>query len=163
MANGHPKIGGTYGVPELDLGQIGGTRETAGTAKLTAHVIVGQDNVNAVTHKLPQSIAVYRNVIGFVGGRIVIQGVMRASTAAIFETMLQEINQRRHGSLRNGAGGPLLPPDPSKMVPTQVTDSQGTVISQQAVVQDWQPRGRRLSNSEWDVIQEFTLTLEKLG
>ncbi len=161
MADGHPKIGGTNGVPLLDIGQRGGTREGAGNALFSGNVILGQDRTGKVQHHLPQQNVTYEDDMGFVAGRIIIEGVIRAKTAAIFEDIRQELNQRMHGSLRTD--GVLGAADPSMIKPTQFTDFDGTVVAAKAVVSGWRPRGRRFRNSEWAIIQKLIIELDVLS
>ena len=161
MAGGHPKIGGTNGVPELDLGQIGGTRNGAGDAKFSGNVLVGQDRTAKVQHPLPQQQGGFEDNLGFQAGRVRIDCMVRGKTAAIFESMRQELNERLHGSLR--VAGVLGPADPSKTKPSQLTDFDGTVLAAKAVVVSWRPSGRRFSNSEWAIFQKMVIELDVLS
>lgn len=152
-------------MPELDLGQLGGTRQLAGDALFSGHVIPGGDITADVDHKLPQQNLVFRDRLGYFGGLFRIEGILRAKTAVIFETILGEIDQRKHGSLRDGPGGALLPPVLSMLKETQLTDSAGVVLAVSSVVDGWRATGRKMRDGKgvWAVMMPLTIAIRRVG
>lgn len=161
MANGHPKFGGTNGVPALDLGQPGGTRYIANQAKFTAHVITGPDEVATVEHKLPQQNVVFRDNLGYGGRRVLWRGWVNADNYARITTIQSELDSYRHGSLRTD--GVLQAADPTRMVETQLTDADGTLIAARAVIDTWRILGRRLATPESRAMVELEIEFRVLG
>lgn len=156
MASGHPKFGATNGVPALDIGQDGGTRAGALTARATIKVIAGPDEHAVVEHHLPQSNLNFRDVLGYTGRTITWECTLRFNTMATYATVVSEINRYLHGGSRD-SGGLLAAPSPVHLRPTQLTDSDGAAMGN-AILAGWAPRGARLTSPEWGVIQRATLT-----
>lgn len=162
MANGHPQFGGTGGVPVLDLGQPGGTRHGASDAFATVHAIPGADEVATSKTELPQQNVTYEDVGGLRFGRWRWEVTLRTKDNATFVAIVRELNALRHGSLRDASTGVLLAPDPSKISSTRLTDHDGTILSEGAVLANWVARRRRSRSSEWAVLTVLTVLFELL-
>lgn len=163
MANGHPTFGGSNGVPVLDIGQLGGTRQLAGNALFTGQVIRGADEVATAEHGLPEQNVRFRENMGFAGRSVRIEGIIRAKTLAIMTAIIDEMNQRKHGSARDELTGNLATADPTLVRETQLTDSDGAQLADRAVLENWRPKGPRLTGQEWLVLQEITIDIRVLG
>ena len=163
MAAGNPKFGGSNGVPELDIGQEGGTRATEGDAKTTINVIPGPEESVEVQHALPQQNVVFTDRLGYRGATVTWECTIRAKTNVIFNAIVSELNQLRHGSGRDATTGLLTAPDPTLLRETRLTDYDAIVLNEKAVLSDWRPRGRRMASSEWAVILRATLVFRLLG
>lgn len=163
MANGHPKFGGTNGVSALDIGQVGGTRQTAGNAKFTGHVYVGEDEVATVQTGLPQQQAVFQDVLGYRGTTVRWEGIIRADGEATMMAIIRELNQHKTGSLRNETTGVMQAPNPKQVRATQLTHSLGRTLSQAAVMTDWRQVGQMMKSSEWALMMEVSITFRMLG
>jgi hypothetical protein len=164
MANGNPKFGGTNGVPTLDIGQPGGTRATAGDALATISVTLEPEQVRSTTHELGEQNAVYTDVMGFGGSRVVWNVTLRTKDNATYLAVIRELNACKHGSVRSAQTGVMGAPDPSRIKETQLTDHDGTILSPKARLADWHPRRRRSrSEPDWAVLQKLDLVFELNG
>lgn len=149
MPNGHPQFGGTGGAPLLDIGQDGGSRQGAGSARLSGYIMRGADLVTTVRHHFPQQNLNIEDNLGFTGARHTLVGVIRASTRSLFNTILCELDQRKSGHLRDSAGA-LGAFDPQYIKPTKLTDFDGSVIAADATLTNWRMTGRGIrTNTSW--------------
>jgi hypothetical protein len=148
-------------VPLLDFGQGGGARQSAGTALFTGRIVPGVDEVLSVEHRIPQQYAVFRDVLGYGGGRFTLEGIIRAKTDALALDVVEEINQRLHGSMRDQGG--LTSFAEAALRETQLTDHDGSVLGNKVVMTAWSPRGARMRNSEWAMIVAVRMEFLSLG
>lgn len=163
MANGHPKFGGTNGVPVLDIGQVGGTRYGAGNARATISIMQEPEQVRTTQHELGEQNVVYTDVLGFAGSRVTWNVTLRAKDNATYLAIVRELNAYKHGSVRDAQTGSMGAPDPSRIKETQLTDYDGTILSPKARLKDWHPRRRRSKASDWGVVQKIDLVFELVG
>ncbi len=143
------------GVPVLDLGQRGGARNTASDALFSVRVLVGRDEPAAVEHKLPQSNVVYRDNLGSDGATHRWAGTIFAKDGATMNAIIVEMNERLHGG--------LIKPNPSLIKPTKLTDSDGNVLGEKAVLSEWRQTSRRRKGSTWGAIMDVELTFRVLA
>ena len=148
-------------MPGLDIGQPGGTRYGSGLARFTAHVITGADEVHTVEHALPQQNVVFRDNLGYAGRTVRWRGLINANSYATLNAIFSELDSYRHGSLRQD--GVLQTPDPSRLVETQLTDADGTLIAARAVIEKWSIAGRRYATPEGRAIAEVEIEFRVLG
>lgn len=161
MADGNPKYGGTNGAPALDMGQEGGLRYLASTARGTFSVVRNATEVAGQLHHLPQQNVSVRDVMGFVRGRVRWDVVLRTSTTAIFDAIAAELDSYRFGAVfASGVTGTF---DPTRVRETQLTDVNGEVIAERAVLADWRQVTRRIRNDEWGAIARMQVEFEIIG
>ena len=163
MPGGHPTIGGTNGVPVLDFGQDGGARDAAGDARFSGSLIRGSDGLRRVPQGLPQQNVVFMSTMGFSGATHRLTGILRAKTAAVMAAIVAELDERKHGSLRNVATGILGAPNPTLIRESRLTDFDGAVIAARALLLDWRLTGRRVKTAEWAVVVRLAMEFEVLG
>lgn len=156
MADGHPQF------DTLDFGQVGGTRQTAGTALFSGNVMRGADEAAAVDNPLPQQQQTFRDHMGYRGTTFRIAGVIRTSTVAMMNTIMTDLTERKTGSRRN-ASGVLSAPDPAMLAEQPLTDFDGTVLGNRVKLTDWTQTGRRVKGSEWTQIMPVELRFRSLG
>jgi hypothetical protein len=136
-----PQFGGTNGVPEIDMGQDGSARQSAGTALFRPNVLIGADDTRVVAQHLTQQNFAFRDNLGFTGKPVVWAGLLKVNTNATLHLIMNELNRYRHGSGRSG--GLFTAPSVVYLRPTRLTDFDGTLITEAAALRDFQWRGRR--------------------
>ena len=92
MANGHPKFGGSNGVPALDIGQPGGTRAGAGDARATIQVEVAPERDRRTEHTYAQENLVHEDRMGFAGGEIVWEVNLHTKDLATQRAIFSDLN-----------------------------------------------------------------------
>jgi len=122
-------------VDELDAGQPGSERYAENTARFTLKVIEGADEATRVDQAVVQQNVAYEDRLGFTSGRVVWQGSLKTSTEDVRAAIVGELNRYKHGSSRTN--GVLDPPDPRQMRATRLTNAFGTILSEQAVLEDF--------------------------
>lgn len=142
MASGHPKYGGTHGVPLLDLGQEGGARHTANLARLVVRVERGPMRVRTARHAMAQLTGVFEDFLGYDGQEITWHGTIVATNKATLDTIVTDLNYALAGHARDG-NGRLLPFEVSAIRETQLTDFDGAILSDRTRITNWTPRGER--------------------
>ena len=162
MADGHPSFGGTNDVPLLDLGQRGGTRQTAGDALCSGQLSFGEDETRTAEHRQTQGQTVFRDHLGYSGSQVTLNGTIRAKTAAIMRAIIAELNERMTGSLRADDGS-LGAIEPGKFKPTRLTDYDSAVLSERVVLERWRSTGARAKSVEWDAIMQVSIVFRMLG
>ncbi len=130
-----PRFGGTNGVDELDLGQAGGARRSNNAAFYTMQVHEGPDRAAVVDQKIVQQNVAFEDNLGFEQARIVWSGTLKVSNDATLGAIVSDLNRAKHGSAR--LAGALAAPSPTAMKPTQLVNSFGRTLSNNAVLEDW--------------------------
>ncbi len=148
MPDGHPKFGDGAAVPYLDIGQDGGTRQAAATAKLSGYILRGVAVSVQATHSLVQQGITFQDNLGFSGSMHTLVATIRASTRALFNTIVREIDQRKTGQLRD-VNGNLGAFDPQYIKATELTDFDGSVLAAKVKLARWNFASRIYTNSEW--------------
>lgn len=128
-----PGFGGTNGVSELDIGQVGSVRRGAGTALWVGHVVEGEDNTVSVINSLGPQNVIIRGVGGFRGRRVTWSGNLKVADDAMLGTILAELAARKHGSTRTA--GLLGAPNLALLRATQLTNHHGRVLSGRATLE----------------------------
>ena len=136
MAGGNPKFG------TLDIGQPGGTRETAGSARALIRVIAGREEFAVVAQASAQQNVVFRDNLGFRGTGYTWDCTIKAASDTILRSVLNDIRARMHGAARD-ANGNLLPPTSTNLKPQLLTDSDGATLAAAAVLADLSVEGAR--------------------
>jgi len=139
-----PQFGGTNQVPEINLGQPGSTR-AGSTALYTLRVSLTADIDTHVDQGIPQQNVVLRDIFGFRGTRVSWRGTLKIRDNATLIAIMAELNQYEHGSLRTS--GVLGAPSTVFLRPTRLTDYDGAVLSESAVLDSWRFSGDRLAIS----------------
>lgn len=154
-----PQFGGTNGVPELDIGQEGSPRRGAGTAMAVVQVTERGTIARTVETPLPQQNVVYADALGFADKVTIWRCSIRTTTAALMGTILNEIAAYRTGQLYTaGVGHAAF--DASLLKPTRLQNNWGVVISDDAVLKDFETTSpvKRISGSGFTCIMEALIT-----
>lgn len=154
-----PQFGGTNGVPELDIGQEGSARRGAGTAMAVVQVTERGTQSRTVETPLPQQNVVFGDELGFADKATIWRCSIRTTTAAIMGAILNEIASYRTGQLYTaGVGHAAF--DAGRIKPTRLTNNWGTVISDHAVLKDYETATpvRRISGSGFTCLAEVIIT-----
>jgi len=125
-------------VAELDIGQAGSTRRTAGDAQWIGNVLVDPGEVETRIRGFPQQQFVVVDRMGSRGRTVMWEGSIRVNGIALVRTIEAELDQYMHGSLRSA--GVLGAPDASYIKPTELRDSEDQVLSDQAIMLTWRRR-----------------------
>lgn len=152
MAGGNPKYGGTNGVSLLDVGQIGGTRDSAGDATFTLRGLPAADQAIVVEHRAAQQGGLIQDNLGYAGSAMRWSGLLVARNVDILRTIARELNQKLHGQLRNSSNGTMGPVDPVQLRETQLTDYDGAVLSDRARLIGWSVTGERGTTPDGKVV-----------
>lgn len=151
MANGNPKYGGTNGVPLLDVGQIGGVRNTAGEATFTLRGNPAPEQAIVIEHRAAQQGGLIQDNLGYAGGAMRWSGSLKVDSLDTLWEIAAELNQRIHGQLR-ASNGTLGPVDPVQVRDTQLTDYDGRVLADRARIIGWQFTGDRHTTPEGKIV-----------
>jgi len=160
MANGHPKFTGTAGT--LDIGQVGGTRQAAGSAYFTGVVLRPPDEAGTIERPIVQQNVVFADRLGYRGETVIWQGVLRCNSQATLNAIIGDLNEAMHGARRDASGN-LTAADPTKVKTRQLTDYEETVLSNAAILRTWRITGRRRKTPEWAVLVEIAIEFRLLG
>jgi len=135
-----PQFGGTNGVSELDLGQLGSSRRAALTALFTLQEHEGADEIAQVFHSIPQQRVVFRDVIGFTGRAVTWRGTLKCNNDATLAAIEAELSAKLHG----GATA-----DIAQVRETRLTNVYGRIVSERACLESWsfQERARKITGS----------------
>lgn len=165
MALGNPKYGGTNDVPELDLGQPGGTLHAAGNAHATLQTTVGGDEIIRSVVNLPESNATFERVYGYSGTQVVWDGVLRAKgiEGSSLDVIEANINSYLTGQLRSPTGG--VSAVIGRLAPTQLTHGRGTPVWPQARMTRFERVGPRLTvtGGTWTELQRVRIEFRVLA
>lgn len=161
----NPQYGGSGGVNELDIGQIGGVRQLAGDAYATIAVLEEPDIVRQVENAAPQQDLKFVDLLGFDGTRVRWRGAIRTKDHATMNAIESEIDLCRYGSARNLADGTRIV-DRAQTRPTKLTNHRGGVLTTDgAVLRAYRrigPRRPLAGGGAMTVIQEFEMEFEIL-
>lgn len=123
-------------MPLLDIGQPGGTRDLAGAAKFSVKVELGADESITVEHQAAQIDGVIEDNLGYSGATHYWRGLLVVSNNAMLHAIVNELNRLRHGRVRDGSGN-LSAVNTNYIRETQLTDFDGTAVSQRARLRRW--------------------------
>lgn len=130
-----PQFGGTNGVDELDLGQPGGARAAANSARYVVQVHQQPDRTTAVDQKVVQQNIAFQDVLGYDLGEVQWIGTLKVINDATLQAIVSDLNKAKHGSAR--VAGELAAPNPAAVQPTVLKNSFGSTLSTKAVIRDW--------------------------
>lgn len=154
-----PQFGGTNGVPELDIGQVGSSRRSAGTAMAVVQVTERGTQARTVENPLPQQNVVFSDELGFADKATIWRASIRTTTAALMATILNEIASYRTGQLYTaGVGHAAF--DATRIKPTRLTNNWGTVVSDHATLKDYETVTpvKRITGSGFTCYAEVLIT-----
>lgn len=149
-------------MPLLDVGQIGGSRESAGAARATIAVVANPAQVAGQTFHLPQQNVNVREVMGFTGSTVRWELTLRTDTLARLTDIQAELDSYLTGSLR-GVGGVPGSFDATLIRETQLRDSAGNVMATRVRLGDWRQLGKISRNNEWAAVVRMAIEFEVLG
>lgn len=165
MANGHPKYGGTNGVPALDFGQVGGVLHLAGSAYAAVQTTVQGDEALRTTTNLPEIHATYEQVHGYSGTTIVVEGTLRAKgiPGASLDEIEAQISSYRTGQVRNPDGTVVAATE--RLAPTELTHGLGAPKWPRARLVRFERLGPRqtVTSGTWTELQRVRLTFVNLA
>lgn len=153
-----PSFGGTNGVPELDIGQVGSARRAAGTLNATVRVLAGAPETGVAKTELVEQHVNFIDNLGITGRPLVWDCTVRASSNAWMNTLLGELEGYKSGK-NSVAGGS---PDPSLMHRTRMIDPWSRTY-QAVKLADFQLTGPRHVSADWAAVQQMQLIFEELG
>jgi hypothetical protein len=142
---GEPIFGG-YGdvVAVLDWGQSGGTYDSAGTVKSTNKLIVGGLQIDEGKVSLPEQDEAFSEIMGLRGQPVTIEGVIRAATNTLLNTVEREIETHIYGTIRQVDGTRLrTAASMAKAQPTKLTDKFGRVVGLRVILKQYDRLGPR--------------------
>lgn len=158
---GEPIFGGDGIVALLDWGQPGGTLHTAGTVQSVNKLLMGSKALIASDVTLPEQDQTFREILGFEGRPVVVEGTMRATTDANMNAIEANIEARIDGTRHNENGSRSR--TPQTMIdaqPTSLTDKFGRVIGSRVSLRNYERIGKRSRNPQWAAVQQFRIVFE---
>lgn len=156
-----PQFGGTNGVPELDIGQEGSARRGAGTAMAVVQVTPRGTLARTVETPLPQQNVVFADVLGFEDKPTIWRCSIRTTTAALMNTITNEIAAYLDGQLYTaGVGRAAF--NENLVKPTRLRDNHGNVLSDDATLKNFETITpiRRISGSAFSYLMEVIITFK---
>ena len=158
-----PKFGGSNGVPELNLGQPGSARATAGTAQYTVRVLVGTPENPRSENALPQQAVVYTQAMGFAGQTVRWRGWLKVKDVNELSAIRLELNELRTGQTID-ANGVRSAVATTKMKATKMVDPLGVAITDKATLKDVQfGETKRLTSGAYSHGMDLTVVFRVLG
>jgi hypothetical protein len=123
-----PQFGGTNGVAELNLGQVGSARRAAGMAVYTLNVLEGDDEVSDVeSHPRKQDVT-FSEHLGWNGATVRWVGMIKVADSTELEAIRSELSVARYGrTITNGVRGAF---DAARIAATRLTDSFGKILGE---------------------------------
>ncbi len=148
---------------ELDVGQPGSARNTAGTARFTCRVREGAPTVGRAEHKPPQQTRLFVDHLGWAGQVITWEGSLCVTTDTILGQIVSHLNEITTGQAVDAATGVRGAVYTSKMAPGLLKDSFGRALAEEAILERYAIGGtRRISGSTFTRIVQLTLNFKAI-
>ena len=160
MASGHPKFGNGTPVSVLDIGQRGGTYHGAGTA--IADIVIEEmpDEPVQGFWAAPQQAWLFRTIGGLRPRQYRWDCIIRATTA-VMDAIVADIEKHKSGIVRDAYGN-VSEFDLDQVHATRLTRSDGTVVSDYAVLAATRRIGRREREASWTALEHWELVFRAL-
>lgn len=160
MANGHPTFGNGTPVTVLDIGQRGGTLHDAGSALADIVVTEMPDEPAQGFWAAPQQAWLFRTLGGMRPRQYRWDCIIRASIVGM-DAIVAAIEQHKTGVSRDSYGN-VLEFDLDQVKATYLTRSDGTVVSNYAVLVATRMIGRREREASWAAMEHWELVFRAL-
>lgn len=123
-----PRYGGSNGVEELDLGQPGGSRAAANTARYVVRMRETESDTRVQFNQIPQIAGSYVDIQAPGGRSFEWTGNLKVDAIATLAAIKGDLNKAVHGH-DLGASGTYQTFDLDAVQPTQLLDSFGNTES----------------------------------